>query len=77
MGSDDIGETALRAAEIPDAPPEKKGRQGYGEIEADGVERGSAAEDRPAEGIDNPGHGVERERKTPLRRDLAGLDRDG
>ncbi len=61
---------------MPDAEPEEEGGDGKAEAESGPVDGGLAAEEAPAEAIDDADHGVERIKQTPLFWDDAGAEAD-
>src|SRR5712671_5784962 len=72
--SDQIGETLFHLAELANADPQEKAGDSKTETEARPIEAALAAEQAPAEAVDDADHGVERIEKTPLVRHDGGTE---
>ena len=75
--SDQIGEAFFRLAETADAEPQKKSGNGDAQRETRQIELALAAEDAPAEAVDDADHRIEGIEQPPLLRDDARAEADG
>src|SRR5258708_15692870 len=66
--SQQIGEAALGAAEIADAEPKEQGDHSQAQHETRQIERALAAEEAPAEAVDDPDNRVEAVPEAPALR---------
>ncbi len=76
MSSNQIRKALFHFAELPDAEPEEEGGNGEAEAEGGPVDGGLAAEEAPAEAVDDADHGVEGVEEAVLLGDDAGAEAD-
>jgi hypothetical protein len=76
FSSNQVREAFFHFSELPDAEPEEEGGDDKAEAESGPVDGGLAAEEAPAEAIDDADHGVERIKQTPLFWDDVGAEAD-
>lgn len=75
--SDQVRKALLHFPELADAEPEEEDGDSHADAEGTGVEGGIAAEDAPAEAVDDPDHRVEGVEQLPLLQNNGGGKADG